>query len=128
MEVSSCHESLERDDLRQVMRARDIGTVHAMIEELQSTAPNRITQQELAMLPLSIAHLEELASVFETSLDGKVSSSTCWGTLYLVIKVRGSLKDIPYHPSHHDHCTDIKHVTDCISSRLSNVEGLGAKG
>lgn len=103
MEVSSCHESLERDDLRQVTRVRDIGAVHAVIEELQSTALNRITQQELAMLPLSIAHLEELASVFEASLDGKVSSLTCWGTLYLVIKVRGSLEVIPCRPSHDDH-------------------------
>jgi Mg2+ and Co2+ transporter CorA len=74
---------------------QDAGAVYDLIEELQVTTLSRITSQELAMLPLAIAHLQELSNVFEASLDKMVSSSTLWGALYLVIKVPRFLNRIP---------------------------------
>lgn len=95
--VSGCHERLERDDLRQVIRVQDAGAVYDLIKELQISTLSRITSQELAMVPLAIAHIQELSNVFEASLDQMVSSSTLWGTLCLVIKVRCFLNSIPQH-------------------------------
>lgn len=80
------------------------------------------------MLPLSIAHLEELATVFEASLAGEVSSSACWGTLYLVIKVRRGSPLLPVMVHVSDLLVDIKHVANGIPPCLSYVEGLGSKG
>lgn len=89
----SCRGCPERDDLTYVNEVKDPQRVYDKIRTLHYTTVNTVTKQILVMVPLTLAHLEQFASVFEASLGGRVSTSTFWGILTLAIMIAGRLSN-----------------------------------
>ena len=85
--MSSCCESLERDDLRQASVFNSWEDVQKQLARAQSDPLQKLDHQEFSMLTSSLSHTWRFTDFFSNQIVPKSDTSIFWGLVVLSIKV-----------------------------------------
>ena len=85
--MSSCCDTLERDDLRQVSVFNSWEDVQKQLARAQSDPLQKLDHQEFSMLTSSLSQLWNFTDFFSNQMVPKLDTSIFWGLVVLNIKV-----------------------------------------
>jgi hypothetical protein len=86
--VTSCCESLERNDLRRVSSLNTFDDVQAQFPKSQDNSLHPVALQEFAMLSRGLEALRTFIEFVSNKATPSNSTTEFWGSVGLVVKVR----------------------------------------
>ena len=83
-----CLDSLEEDDVRQILEVNSIQRVRAELDRLQQGSVSNPGLEALSLLNPSLSHLRIFGLFFVESSKYQIDITVLWGMLHLIVQVR----------------------------------------
>ena len=83
-----CLDTLEEDDIRQIMEVKSIQRVQAELDRLQQGSVSTPELEALSLLNSSLSHLRIFGLFFVESSNYRIDITALWGMLHLITQVR----------------------------------------